>query len=172
MIDWLCILVWVAIVAAVGVPLYLLGVTSELPLLWLNVIATVTLVVPVTLALAGMESSRNEASFGKRALGLQVVNARTGERMGFPQSLARNALKIALPWTIGHTAVYGLVVTPPSEPVPLWIWAATAVAYILPIAYVVSLFFGKGRTPYDRLCGSAVIAAFPQGATVGRARHP
>jgi hypothetical protein len=49
-VDWLCILVWVAITAAVGIPLYLSGVTTGLSLAVLNVVAALILVVPVTLA--------------------------------------------------------------------------------------------------------------------------
>jgi len=63
--DWLRILVWVA-VAAVGVPLYLAGITGGLTVVAQNILATVTLVVPVTLMLAGFESSAREASIGKR----------------------------------------------------------------------------------------------------------
>lgn len=158
LIDWLCILAWVAIVAAIGIPLYLSGVTADLPLVQLNLIASATLVVPVTFALASLEASTMEGSLGKRARHLRVVSARTGSRMSFPQSLARTALKVALPWTIGHAAVYGLVTTSPSEPVPIWLWVTTGIAYLIPIVYVVSLFVGTGRTPYDRLCGTVVAA--------------
>jgi hypothetical protein len=33
----------------------------------------------------------------------------------------------------------------------------TGLAYVLPIIYVVSVFVGTGRTPYDRLAGTVVI---------------
>jgi uncharacterized RDD family membrane protein YckC len=158
-VDWLGVLAWVAIVAAVGIPLYLVGIIGTMPPLWLNLVATVTLVVPVTVVLAGLESSAKEASFGKRARRLNVVSARTGSRMSFRQAIARNALKIALPWTIGHAAVYGIVASSGTGAVPISIWVVTAIAYVLPVAYVVSLFLGTGRTPYDRLCGSVVVTA-------------
>lgn len=159
LVDWLGVLAWVAIVAAVGIPLYLGGIIGTMPPLWLNLVATVTLVVPVTVVLAGLESSAKEASFGKRARRLNVVSARTGSRMSFRQAIARNALKIALPWTIGHAAVYGIVASSGTGAVPISIWVVTAIAYVLPVAYVVSLFLGTGRTPYDRLCGSVVVTA-------------
>lgn len=41
-------------------------------------------------------------------------------------------------------------------PVSPWVWALTAAAYVLPIIYAVSLFFGKDRTPYDRITGTEV----------------
>jgi uncharacterized RDD family membrane protein YckC len=155
-VDWLCILGWVAITAAVGVPLYLAGVTTGLPLGALNVIASLILVVPVTLGLAGLESSRREASPGKRALGLRVVRFGTGAPVSWWRALGRNTLKVAVPWTIGHAAVFGIV-SAGDGTVPLPVWLLTAAAYALPIAYVVALFVGSGRTPYDRIAGTAVV---------------
>lgn len=156
-VDWLCILVWVAITAAVGVPLYLAGVTTGLPLVALNVIASLILVVPVTLGLAGLESSRREASPGKRALGLRVVRFGTGAPVSWWRALARNTLKVAVPWIIGHAAVYSIVASGGEGTVPVQVWLLTAVAYVLPIAYVVTLFIGSGRTTYDRIAGTMVV---------------
>jgi uncharacterized RDD family membrane protein YckC len=158
-VDWLAILVWVAVVAAVGIPLYLLGIVGTMPLLWLNLVAAALLVVPVTIVLARLESSAKEGSLGKRARRLRVVNARTGTRMSFQQAIARNALKIALPWTIGHVAVYGIVSSSGTGVVSVSVWILTAIAYVLPIVYVASLFLGNGKTPYDRLCKSIVVTA-------------
>jgi uncharacterized RDD family membrane protein YckC len=156
-IDWACVLGWVAITAAVGVPLLLSGVTRSLTVGALNVIATVVMVVPITFGLAALESSAWESSIGKRVRGLTVVDARTGGRVSFLRALARNALKIALPWTIGHAAVFGIVDASASGSVPPSIWLLTAVAYLLPIAYVLSLFVGSGRTLYDRIAGTVVV---------------
>ena len=158
-VDWLAILVWVAVVAAVGIPLYLMGIIGTMPLLGLNLVAAVVLVVPVTLVLARLESGAKEGSLGKRTRRLKVVSARTGARVSFQQAIARNTLKIALPWTIGHAAVYEIVTSSGIGVVPISVWALTVTAYILPIVYVVSLFIGTGRTPYDRLCRSIVVAA-------------
>jgi hypothetical protein len=35
--------------------------------------------------------------------------------------------------------------------------AADVVAYVLPIRYILSLFVGQGRTPYDLASGTVVI---------------
>ncbi len=157
LVDWMIILGWAAIVAAVGIPLYLTGLTGAMSALWLNLVATVVLVLPVTIALARLESSPRQGTFGKRARRLRVVSARDGTRMSFSQAIARNALKIALPWTIGHIAVYGIVASSETGAVSISVWVLTAIAYVLPVTYVVSLFIGTGRTPYDRLCGSVVV---------------
>src|SRR5687768_10424313 len=106
LIDWLCVLAWVAVTAAVGTAVYLTGATAGLSTGALNVIATATVVVPVTIALAWLESSSREATIGKRTRGLRVVDADSGSRVRFPRALLRNALKIAVPWTIGHTVVF------------------------------------------------------------------
>jgi uncharacterized RDD family membrane protein YckC len=156
-IDWLCIAGFVAAVAALGIPLYLSGITSDVPALVSNVIATTVLVVPVTGALARFESSASSATPGKRLRRLTVVNSITRSRIGFGRALARNSLKIALPWVIGHAAVFAIVLASATSTVPTAVWLLTAIAYILPVAYVVSLFIGQGRTPYDRLCRTAVL---------------
>jgi hypothetical protein len=157
LVDWACVLGWVAVTAAVGVPLFLSGVTRGLSLGALNAIAAVVMVAPITFGLAALESSARESSFGKRVRRLVVVHARTGGRVSFGRALARNALKVALPWLIGHAAVFEIVFASASGFVPTSIWLLTAGAYVLPIVYVLSLFVGNGRTPYDRIAGTAVI---------------
>ena len=160
-VDWLLVLGWVAITAAVGGPLFLSGVTIGLSAVALNIVATLVLVVPVTLGMAVLESSVQQATIGKRIRQLIVINVATGRRISMKCALLRNAVKIALPWTIGHAAVYGIADTSATGFVPLSIWIVTAIAYVLSIAYVVSLFIGSGRTRYDRISGTAIVAHTP-----------
>ena len=71
--------------------------------------------------------------------------------------MVRNLLKIAVPWLLGHTAVFAIVTSSSgSNGVPTGVWILTAAAYILPIIYVVSLFIADGRVPYDRVAGTNV----------------
>ncbi len=156
-VDWACILVWVAITAAIGIPLFLAGVTGGLSTPALNVVATIVLVLPVTAGLALLEAGARESTFGKRVRRLRVVDARTGSPVPFGRTLLRNVMKVAIPWTLGHAAVYALVVSDPDAPPAVGVWVLTAVAYVLPIAYVVTLFVGNGRTPYDRLARTRVL---------------
>ncbi|MFD2796000.1 RDD family protein [Promicromonospora vindobonensis] len=156
LVDWLCFVVWLALLAAVGIPLYLSGVTGQWSVVTANVVAGVLTAVPLTVSLAVLESGGRQASIGKRVMGLRVTGARDGERLSFAAALLRNALKIALPWTIGHAAAIGLVWSPTVGP---GLAALTAAAYALPIAYVVMLFVGAGRTPYDRVAGATVVRA-------------
>ena len=156
LIDWVIILVWVAIVAALGIPLFLAGITAPLTMGALNLVAVVTLALPVTVAFAALESSSRQASLGKRARRLLVVNSTTGRRVTFRRALTRIALKIGVPWSIGHAAAYGIVASSGAGTIPADVVAVTALAYVLPLFYIASLFIGSGRTPYDRLSGTMV----------------
>jgi uncharacterized RDD family membrane protein YckC len=153
-VDWLCILVWVAVVAAVGVPLYLAGATPDLGPVALNLMGAALVVVPVTLALAGMESSRRASTPGKRLLRLEVVSWPDRHRAGFGRALARNTGKIAVPWLLGHAVAFAFA-TGEGLTLPVLI-VLTAVSYAVPILFVVSLFVSDGRTPYDRIVGTLV----------------
>lgn len=157
LVDWACVLGWVAVTAAVGVPLFLSGATSGLSIVALHVVAAVVMVIPVTFALAALESSSREGSIGKRVRRLAVVNSRNGGRVSFGRALLRNSVKITIPWLLGHAAVFEIVSSSESGSVPPSIWILTAVAYVLPVVYVVSLFVRSGRTPYDRIARTTVI---------------
>jgi uncharacterized RDD family membrane protein YckC len=158
LVDWLCFLVWLALVAAIGVPLYLAGVTGQWSAVTANVVSALVTAVPLTVFLAVLESGTRQASVGKRVMGLKVVGVRDGERLSFASALLRNALKVAVPWTIGHAAAIALVGSGSTTMSPGLV-ALTAAAYVLPLVYVVTLFAGKGRTPYDRAAGAGVVRA-------------
>ena len=61
------------------------------------------LTVPVAVWLAGWEASPGGATPGKRLLGLRVLTV-SGDRLTWPRSLLRTALKFTLPWELAHTA--------------------------------------------------------------------
>ena len=166
LIDWCCVLLWAGALAAVAVPLYRAGLITTLSPLAGNIVGAAVLVVPATFALAALESGRRGATIGKRVAGLRVETG-GGSAPSLGRSLARNTLKIMVPWLIGHAAVYALSDTSGAA-VPGWLWALTVAAYVLPIVWVVSLFVGSGRTPYDRIVGTYV--APKTGATVATRR--
>lgn len=155
LIDWLCIAVWVGLLAVVGFALYSTGALNGLSLLAQNLFSFVVLIAPVTFALAALES-RGGRTPGKRALGLRVADAAASGPVSFGHALLRNALKIALPWAIGHAAVYGFTASA-STATPSWVIALTVLAYVLPVAWVIGLFVGSGRTGYDFAAGTIVI---------------
>jgi hypothetical protein len=154
LIDWACILVWVAATFAADVLLHVGDWFRHLTLLELNLMAALVVVIPVVGAASILESRGAAATVGKRLLGL-VIHTATG-RLPFPTALARNILKIAVPWLIGHAAVFAMWT---SHHVSTVQWALALAAYILPIVYIVSLFLGDGRTPYDRITGTRVMRA-------------
>lgn len=168
LIDWLAILVWVGAVAAVGVPLYRAGLLQLSDQFLLNAMATLTVVVPVTIALAILETGPRAASIGKRVMRLRVVTAVGAEAPGFPRSLLRNSLKIALPWIIGHAAVYELVASGGRGGPALVLLVA---AYVLPILYLVTLLAKLHLPSYDRLAGTRVVPAWGTDARTASRRR-
>ncbi|MEI5582321.1 MULTISPECIES: RDD family protein [unclassified Agromyces] len=161
LVDWLCILGWVALTAAIGVPLDLAGVLAPAGYATLNVIGGVVVVLPVVLAAGWAESRPSGATPGKRVLRLQVDAV--GGPPSFRVALLRNIVKIGVPWLLGHAAVFAIVASSGTGgPVPVGVWLLTGAAYLMPIAWIVSLFVGGGRTPYDRICGTRVVAVGPE----------
>ncbi len=149
-------LAWVLLVAAVGVPLYLTGQTAGLAPLTLNLVGLALVVLPVTIALTVLECGRFEATPGKLKLGLRVRVDPGGERLSWPRSLLRNLLKLGVPWSLGHVAAITLA---NGGGIDAQIGAILSMA--VPVAYLVSLLTGNGRTIYDRLAGTMVISTAP-----------
>lgn len=106
--------------------------------------------------------SAASATIGKRARGLRVVDASTGSRVPFARAVLRNALKIAVPWEVGHIVAYGLVGTARGAAAPGWLVVATVAASLMPAVYVVTLFIGRGRTLYDWLSRTVVVGTHPE----------
>lgn len=159
LVDCLCILVWAGIVAIVGVPLYLSGVVLITSDLVANAMSAVLLIVPVVLGAAWCESRGGAATPGKR---LNKLTVRTGRHIpSFRAAALRNAIKIGLPWVIGHAAVFALVGSSSDESAPVGVWALLIGAYVLPLVWVASIFIGDGRAPYDRLSHTVVSHALP-----------
>jgi uncharacterized RDD family membrane protein YckC len=112
------------------------------------------LTLPVTAWFAGWEATPRGATPGKRLLGLRVLTT-SGQRVALPRSLLRTALKITIPWELAHTAVWNLLVWPgdSSATVDMLLLGMANVAIAV---YVVLLFVGSRRTPYDRATGTFV----------------
>lgn len=157
LIDLLCISGWVAVLAVVGAALYTTGLTHDLSAGAGNAVAFLVLIVPVTVALAWFEAGSRAATVGKRARRLRVVDAATQVQIPFVRALLRNAVKVALPWELGHTLAFSLFGTTAGVPLSGRLIVTTVAAYVLPTVYVVTLFVGRGRTPYDWAAHTIVI---------------
>jgi uncharacterized RDD family membrane protein YckC len=121
--------------------------------------AFLLLVLPVLLYFALFESSRWQATWGKRVLGLRVVTT-TGARVGFLRALWRNALKL-IPWELTHACLWRIPGWPfaPETP-PLWITVGLILVWVVVVVYVLSLVFSRtGQTLYDWLAGVRVVRA-------------
>ncbi|MEP6841961.1 MAG: RDD family protein [Pseudolysinimonas sp.] len=154
LIDVACMLPWIAVVAAAGAVLWVTGVTHDVDALIGNVIGFLTLIVPITLAAAGFDGTARHATPGKRVFRLNVESVNGGP--GFARALLRNAIKYALPWELGHTAVFALfgsTATPPP-----WVIVALVAAYAVPLVSL-GLLLATGRPLHDRVARTAVVAA-------------
>jgi uncharacterized RDD family membrane protein YckC len=112
------------------------------------------LTLPVTVALAGTDAGPRGASPGKRLLGLQVAT-RIGVPLPFVRSLLRSSLKVALPWELAHTAIWRFLGWPARSDDALAKRLLLA-SYLVAGTYLLSLFVGSGRTPYDYASGATV----------------
>ena len=85
------------------------------------------------------------------------VTTVAGGRLSAGRSALRSASKFA-PWELAHTALWQIPGQPfVSEPTALNM-AGFLVAIGFVAWYVVSLFVGSRRTPYDRVAGTQVVA--------------
>lgn len=141
---------WAAFAAVVGMVLRSYEVT--LSATGWDVVAFVTLVLPVTLTFALQEASQNRATFGKRRLGLEVVDSR-GRRLGFGRSALRSGIKF-LPWQMAHTSVFQLLESPTAGFLVL-----SVAAQVLALGSVVALFVDRRqRALHDWLARTQVLA--------------
>ncbi len=118
--------------------------------------AFLLLTLPVTLYFAISESSPHQATWGKRRLGLKVVDIR-GNRIGFWRAFGRTLLKF-VPWEISHTLIWEIYFSPQAESV--WINYGFALVYLLIGLNIASL--GITRTHqalYDLPTGTYVVSS-------------
>lgn len=116
-----------------------------------DILAFVTLVLPVILYFSFQEGSSRQATIGKRRMGLKVIDSQ-GNRMSFGRALLRSVLKF-LPWQLAHTAIFQIRYGNDSGN----IFGLSIVAQLLVIIYLLSIWLDKQRrAPYDFLAGSRV----------------
>lgn len=156
LVDLGVLLGWAVLVGVVALGSYRDGALRGVGPLALNLAGIAAVVLPATLLLTALEAGRYEATPGKLALGLRVRRDPTGERVGWGRSFLRNLLKLGLPWALVHLAVLsaGAAGGPAA-------WAGAVISLAVPAAYLVSVFAGDGRTPYDHLAGTMVIGTAP-----------
>ncbi|MBT2496011.1 RDD family protein [Microbacterium sp. ISL-59] len=163
LVDYAVILGWMATLALVTV--ILTAITGEM-FNWLELgtagaqlLGFLLLVLPVGVYLFLGESSSRQATLGKRALGLRVVDARNGDRPSRPRILVRTIVKL-LPWEIAHFAVWHTIaiVAEGGSEFPAWLMIVLVAADVLPLVYVAFVLFQKDRRgPHDLIAGTRVV---------------
>jgi len=144
---------WVAITAVIGLAVQKLGLAPTSAIGW-DVYAWSTLVAPCALTLAGFESSRWQASPGKRRQGL-VVTDTAGQPLTRGRALLRAAIKLS-PWQMAHTAVFQMYAGSQS---PIF-WALSILAQVIVLASVAAVLWGReGRAFHDRIAGTRVVVS-------------
>jgi uncharacterized RDD family membrane protein YckC len=121
-----------------------------------GLVLAVSVIPPVAATvLAGVqESGPRAATFGKRPIGLEVRTT-AGERVSRGRALLRNAVKIGIPWQLGHLVAIGSTFGGFQGRDPLTLVAA-AIIYPLMVVMVVLVARGSGRGLHDRLAGTQV----------------
>ena len=114
----------------------------------------ILLTLPVWLYFTLQEHSSAQATFGKRALKLRVEDL-SASKPGFARSAIRNAIRF-LPWEIAHAAIWYVPGRPFFDHMPVINLAICSTALIVALGFVVFLFVGSGRTPYDFVAGTKV----------------
>jgi uncharacterized RDD family membrane protein YckC len=155
-VDWLVVSGYALALVPLG--LILAGHVGRLSPVTGNAVGLVVLVMPVVVWLAAWERGQGGASPGKRMLRLRV-EADGGTALGWRRSLLRSALKVGLPWELGHTMAFAFGDPHASRSLILLGSACGVVSGALVVWYVVSLFVDSGRTPYDRATASRVVRA-------------
>jgi len=160
-IDCVAALLWAAALAGVVWPQRnrpLLLALSVHPALE-NLVGFAVLVLPVTIALAWAEH-RWGTTPGKRLTGLHVIARSERSTPSARQALARNGVKVALPWAIGHAAVFLLVhdadvaggaAAPGAPAIGLLL-----LSYVLPLV-TVACVFARGRALHDVIADTEVV---------------
>ncbi len=160
LVDYGVMVIFVAVVSAAGFAIRLqLGVAPSMPTtfqqkLLAEALVFAAVILPIMLYFAVSESSRWQATIGKRALRLQVTDVHGG-RPPLRRTLVRAAVKFA-PWELAHTGVWH-VPGPPfvSEPA-VFSWGVWIAALLLALWWFASIWLGDGRTLYDRIAGTVV----------------
>ena len=118
-----------------------------------QVTAFLLITLPITLYFAISESSDQQATWGKRRLGLQVGD-NNGERISFWRSFARTLLKF-IPWELSHTLIWELSFSPEAD--TILIPFGFGLVYLLVGLNIASLLLTKKhQTVYDIIAGTYV----------------
>ena len=119
-------------------------------------IGLVLVIAPATAWATWCEARPREATLGKRLLRLGVLDETTEALVPASRSLARNMIRIALPWELGHTVALGYAYTG-SGNVPAWLWVLTAIIYGWLLVNLILLIIPSRKPVHDRVARTIVV---------------
>lgn len=156
MLDYLLIFAYLVVLAILNVflfPSIQNLFSNSLVLAQLTGFLMVTL--PVSLYFIISDSVVGRQSFGKRYIGIKVVNERN-ETLSIQHAVCRTILKF-LPWELSHYLVYRLIYLGDSE-VPLNYYVFGGIIYALMFAYILTTLLTKRKKSlYDIVVRTQVI---------------
>jgi uncharacterized RDD family membrane protein YckC len=110
--------------------------------------------IAATVIAGRQKAGPRRATPGKRRYHLVVTDA-GADHLTLGRALARNAVKIGVPWQLGHVVAIGSSFGGFQRRDPLT-WAAAAVTYPLLAAMVLAVSRGRGLALHDRAAGTRV----------------
>jgi uncharacterized RDD family membrane protein YckC len=156
LIDYCVVVGWLAVVAAVFVPLYLAGVRP-----WgdhVDLVAFTASVFPVWLYLTVTEAGRAHATWGKRRAGLRVTGP-AGAPVGPARAAVRNAVKL-LPWELAHLGVASLLAGGEAATLvsPAAAWLPLTASYVLVGITLAMMLVRRDRAALHDLAAGTRVA--------------
>ncbi|MCH9685176.1 MAG: RDD family protein [Deltaproteobacteria bacterium] len=151
-VDWLFIVAWGVALFGIVIGVNASGHLTPQSPLQAQLLGFTTMTLPVVVTMSVLESSKMQATPGKRLLRLRVCRT-DGERVSLLRAIGRNALKF-LPWELGHGLAWTLAMGGDADP-PMWLLALGILATLGPAWWVIALW-RRGHTPYDRASGTVV----------------
>jgi uncharacterized RDD family membrane protein YckC len=110
--------------------------------------------LPISLYFAISESSRWQASWGKRRRGLRVVDL-AGRRIRFPRSLARTLLKF-IPWELSHFLIWQVNFMPDDS--SAWVTAGFILVWLLVAGSAIRVWMSETKQSFhDWITGTFVV---------------
>jgi uncharacterized RDD family membrane protein YckC len=146
------------IIPALLIPVGLLFIRHGIVLssVAINAIGLVLVIAPATAWATWWEAVPRGATPGKRLLRLRVLEENAAAFPSVTRSLARNAIKIAVPWELGHTVALGYAYLGQSD-VPVWLWLLTVVIYGWLFTNLILLIMPSHKPLHDRLARTMVV---------------
>ena len=156
MLDYLIIFAYLVVLAILNVFLFpsVQNFFSE-SLVVAQFTGFLMVTLPVSIYFIISDSVIGRQSFGKRYIGIKVVNEKD-ETISILHALCRTILKF-LPWELSHYLVYRLIYLGDAE-VPLNYYIIGGIIYALMFAYILTTLFTKRKKSlYDIVVKTQVI---------------